>query len=265
LKTVSFQYQTELVFSSPASSHRFLLRILPQSDGRQSIRNLSWNIDPPSAAWCTSDGFGNEALSGFIDAPHNHFRFGIQAIAEISDVPYTMSREPERVLLYPTELTQVRGALADFYNEIEKFAPIGATPDDTLQRVQYFSGAVHSRLRYERGVTVNSTTAQEAFDLGVGVCQDYAHILLALLRKCGVPCRYVAGLASDYGETHAWVEAWIADRYYGIDPTRDKLIDEGYIALSRGRDFEDCSVERGVFKGACRGTQTIILNMEISG
>jgi transglutaminase-like putative cysteine protease len=229
--------------------------------------------------WRTSDSFGNDALSGFINAPHAHFCFGIQAQAEVTDAPYTAGREPERVLLYPSELTHVRGALADFYKELEKSAPYGATPigatpngatpdgatpDDILQRVQYFSHSVHTCLRYERGVTANTTTAHEAFDLGAGVCQDYAHILLALLRNCGVPCRYVAGLASDYGETHAWVEAWITDRYYGIDPTRDKLIDEGYIALSRGRDFEDCSVERGIFKGACRGTQAIKLNMEIS-
>ena len=271
MKTVNFHYQTELIFSSPASDHRFLLRVLPPNDSRQRIKNPSWRIDPSPTVWRTTDGFGNEALSGFINAPHAHFRFGIQGTAEVSSEPYTLSdtlgvsqSAPPRVLLYPTELTQVRGGLANFYNEIEKSAPGGEAPHDTLPRVQYFSHAVHTCLRYERGVTANSTTAQEAFDLGAGVCQDYAHILLALLRLGKIPCRYVAGLASDYGETHAWVEAWIKDRYYGIDPTRDKLIDEGYITLSRGRDFEDCSVERGVFKGACRGTQTIKLSMEIS-
>ena len=279
MKTVSFQYKTELVFSSPASEHRFILRILPKSDGRQSIRNLSWHIGPSSTVWRTSDSFGNDALAGFINAPHNHFRFGIEGTAEVTDAPFTLPGEKfsrrhslhanrsteefsgllPRVLLYPTELTRVHSALADFYNELDRNAS-----GDTLQRVQFFSHAVHTRLRYERGVTVNSTTAQEAFDLGVGVCQDYAHILLALLRLDKIPCRYVAGLASDYGETHAWVEAWIEDRYYGIDPTRDKLIDSGYIALSSGRDFEDCSVERGIYKGACRGTQMISLLMEIS-
>ena len=282
MKTVSFQYKTELVFSSPASDHRFILRILPKSDGRQSVKNLSWHIGPSSTVWRTSDSFGNDALAGFINVPHDHFRFGIEGRAEVTDVPYILPTEDlsqrqslhanrgaegekefsgllPRVLLYPTELTRAYGGLVDFYNELDRSAP-----QDTLERVQFFSHNVHTCLRYEHGVTVNSTTAQEAFDLGTGVCQDYAHILLALLRKGGVPCRYVAGLASDYGETHAWVEAWIADRYYGIDPTRDKLIDEGYIALSRGRDFEDCSVERGVFKGACRGTQTINLSMEIS-
>jgi transglutaminase-like putative cysteine protease len=119
-------------------------------------------------------------------------------------------------------------------------------------------------MRYERGVTTPKTTAQEAFDGGIGVCQDYAHILLALLRLDGVLCRYVAGIASDYGESHAWVEALIENSFYGIDPTRDKLIDEGYLAISRGCDFNDCSIERGIFKGACRGIQTIDLNMEVS-
>jgi len=257
LKTVNFQYKTELAFSSSASAHRFLLKILPQSDNRQSIKNLSWYIDPPAEVWRTSDGFGNEALAGYIDAPHNHFRFGIQGTAEMADVPYITSSKPEHILLYPTELTRPGSGLANFYNELERSAPSAA-----LQRIRYLSYAVHTRLRYERGITTNSTTAQQAFDIGIGVCQDYAHILLVLLRLSGIQCRYVAGLASDYGETHAWVEAWVADRYYGIDPTRDKFIDESYIAISHGRDFEDCSIERGVFKGTCRGTQTISLNME---
>jgi len=161
--------------------------------------------------------------------------------------------------LYPTELTQPHRGLADFYAD----AAANSAPDAVLERIQFFSHAVHNCLRYEHGATTNSTTAQEAFDLGAGVCQDYAHILVALLRLDKIPCRYVAGLASDYGETHAWVEAWTGNQYCGTDPTRDKLIDSGYIALSRGRDFADCSIERGVFKGACRGTQTITLSMEV--
>jgi len=262
LKTVRFQYQTELAFSSPASEHRFLLRILPQSDGRQRIKSLLWRIDPSpiDTLWQTVDGFGNNALAGQINAPHSYFRFEIEGTAEVSDEPYTTaSEEPPRMLLYPTELTRAHSGLTDFYNDISRSAPSGM-PD----RIQHFSHAVHTRLRYERGATENSTSAAQAFDLGAGVCQDYAQILLALLRLDKIPCRYVAGLASCYGETHAWVEAWTGDRYCSADPTRDKLIDEGYIVLSRGRDFADSSIERGVFKGACRGTQTISLSMEIS-
>jgi transglutaminase-like putative cysteine protease len=260
LKTVRFRYQTELAFSSPASEHWFLLRILPQNNNRQRITELSWNVDPSPAdtLWQTVDGFGNDALAGHINAPHSHFRFGIEGAAEVSGEPYTESGEPPRFLLYPTELTRAHRGLVDFYNDINSSAP-----KDALDRIQHFSRAVHTRLRYERGATMNSTQAAQAFDIGAGVCQDYAHILLSLLRLDKIPCRYVAGLASCYGETHAWVEAWTGTRYCAIDPTRDKLIDEGYIALSRGRDFADSSIERGIFNGACGGTQTVSLNMEI--
>jgi transglutaminase-like putative cysteine protease len=260
LKTIRFQYKTELAFSSPASEHWFLLRILPQSDSRQQIKNLLWRIipSPADSLWQTVDGFGNDAFAGFISAPHYHFSFGINGTAEISDEPYTESGEPPRMLLYPTELTRTHGGLVDFYNDIKRSAPAGI-----LDRIQFLSHAVHKHLRYERGATTNSTTASEAFDAGAGVCQDYAHILLALLRLDKIPCRYVAGLASDCGETHAWVEAWKGDLYCAVDPTRDKLVDKGYIALSRGRDFADSSIERGVFKGACKGTQTVSLSMEL--
>ena len=260
MKTVRFQYQTKLEFSSPAAKHSFLLRILPQSDNRQRIKNLAWHIDPSPAdtLWQTVDGFGNDALAGYISAPHSHFHFGIEGAAEISGEPYTTATTPPRVLLYPTELTRAHHALADFYNEINPSAPVNA-----LDRIQHFSHAVHTRMRYERGTTKSSTSAAEAFDIGVGVCQDYAQILLAILRLDKIPCRYIAGLASDYGETHAWVEAWAGTEYCAADPTRDKLIDEGYIAISKGRDSADCSIERGVFKGMCRGTQTVSMSMEV--
>jgi transglutaminase-like putative cysteine protease len=260
LKIVRFQYQTELAFSSPASEHRFLLRILPQSDNRQEIKNLSWRIDPSPAdtLWQTVDGFGNNALAGRISAPHSNFCFGIEGAAQVSGEPYTDADEPPRFFLYPTELTRAHRVLVDFYNDSNRFAPV-----KTLDRIQFFSHAVHARLRYKRGATANSTSAAQAFDIGAGVCQDYVQILLTLLRLDKIPCRYVAGLASDYGETHAWAEAWTGDKYCAVDPTRDKLIDEGYIALSRGRDFADSSIERGVFTGACRGTQMVSLNMEI--
>jgi hypothetical protein len=265
MKMVSFQYRTEIHFSSPAKKHRFLLKITPPSDNRQKIQRLSWQIEPEAMTWQTSDGFGNKALSGSIDAAHDHFIFGIEGEAEVSNEPFTECKRQEGVLLYHTDLTRPGATLINFYHKVKQSAPVCIIPGDILPRIQHFSSAVNQCLRYERGITANSTTAQDALNCGAGVCQDYAHILLALLRMDKIPCRYVAGLASDYGETHAWVEAQITkERFCGIDPTRNKLIDTHYIALSRGRDFKDCSVERGVFKGVCRGTQTINLKMEIS-
>jgi hypothetical protein len=260
VKFVNFQYQTELHFSSPAVKHRFLLKILPPSNNRQRMQHLSWKIEPEAMVWQTHDGYGNAALSGCVDNAHDYFRFGIEGTAQVSGEPYTGCNKRNGILLYHTELTRPGDALINFYNEVKQSAPNGTVP-----RIQHFSSAVNKCLRYERGVTGSSTTAQDAFNSGAGVCPDYAHILLSLLRLDKIPCRYVAGLASDCGETHAWVEGQISnDRFFSIDPTRDKLIDEGYITLSWGRDFRDCSVERGIFNGACRGTQVINLKMEIS-
>jgi hypothetical protein len=264
VKTVNFQYQTELHFSSSVTKHCFSLKITPPSDNRQTIRQLSWKIEPSAMVWQTSDGFGNQVLSGCVDAAHDYFHFGIEGSAEVSGEPYTACKKQFGVLLYHTDLTRPGNALIDFYHSVMQSAPVIALPSDILPRIRHFSNAVNQCLRYERGVTASSTTAQDAFNSGAGVCQDYTHILLTLLRMDKIPCRYVAGLASDYGETHAWVEAQISkEQFCGIDPTRDKLVDENYIALSRGRDFKDCSVERGVYKGICRGTQTINLKMEI--
>jgi transglutaminase-like putative cysteine protease len=262
MKGVSFHYQTKLRFSSPAREHRFLLKILPPSDKRQRICHLSRHIEPEALVWQSSDGFGNATLSGNIDSPHEYFHFGIEGNAEVSSEPFIIEESYRHIaiLSYNTDMTKPGDKLLDFYNEVSRSAPC-----EILPRIRHFSSSVNKSLRYERGITSSGSSAQEAFDCGAGVCQDYAHILLSLLRSDKIPCRYVAGLASDYGETHAWVEAQIErGKFCGIDPTRDKLIDENYIALSRGRDFKDCSVERGVFKGACLGTQTINVKMEVS-
>jgi transglutaminase-like putative cysteine protease len=259
VKIINFKYQTELTFFSPVTEHKFLLKFLPVDDGRQAIVSLTWWVDPRAILWQTSVSFGNSALAGYIDAPHDSFQFGITGTAKISEQPSLICPETERVLLYPSELTRPDTTLAAFYHELAATAP-----KEFLGRIQYFSHAVYDKMKYERGITTNSSTAQEAFTMGIGVCQDYAHILLALLRLDKIPCRYVAGLASDYGETHAWVEAWSEGKYYGIDPTRDKMVDEYYLALSRGRDWSDCSVERGIYKGTQGSSQLIKVSMEVT-
>jgi transglutaminase-like putative cysteine protease len=259
VKKVNFEYQTEHSFHSPVTEHKFLLKILPADDSRQLIESLAWRIGPRAVFWMTSAGFGNSALAGYVDVPHTGFQFGITGTAEVSDEPYMVCPEPQRVLLYPSELTHPDPAITAFYQQLEANAP-----KKILPRILHFSHAVHEHMLYERGITSNTSTASEAFTAKAGVCQDYTHILLALLRLDNIPSRYVAGLASDYGETHAWVEAWAEGKYYGVDPTRDKLIDEFYIALSRGRDFNDCSVERGVYKGKHGGTQSVYVSMEVA-
>ncbi len=115
---------------------------------------------------------------------------------------------------------------------------------------------------YVPGSTGVETTAEEALAGGKGVCQDYAQILIALCRMAGYPARYVVGLLPGEGATHAWTEVWQNGRWLGLDPTHDCRTDGRYIRLSQGRDFADCSVDRGCFKGSAAQRQKIYIKVE---
>ena len=111
------------------------------------------------------------------------------------------------------------------------------------------SEKIHGYMCYAPGTTQINTTAMEAFQQQKGVCQDYAHILIALCRACGIPARYVNGFMQGTGVTHAWVEVLVNNEWRGIDPTNNQLIEYGYIKLAHGRDALDCRVNRGVYTG----------------
>ncbi len=115
------------------------------------------------------------------------------------------------------------------------------------------------------GATDARTTAEQAFQKGEGVCQDYAHCALALLRYYHIPCRYAAGIICGEGESHAWIEAECNGYLYGFDPTNNLLVSDGYLKFSGGRDAADCAVNRGVFKGVVTQRQTVFAEMTPCG
>jgi len=108
-------------------------------------------------------------------------------------------------------------------------------------------------IAYQIGVTGTQTPASMALHLGRGVCQDYAHILLSLLRTLGVPSRYVSGHLLGEGPLHAWVEVLIEDSIVAYDPTNHRRAGLNYITVATGRDFADVTSTSGVFSGAATG------------
>ncbi len=102
------------------------------------------------------------------------------------------------------------------------------------------------------------TTLDEIWGLRAGVCQDFAHILLVLLRQIGIPARYVSGYICPKqngmrgeGATHAWIEAYIPfNGWVGFDPTNDSLVTDQHVRLAVGRNFSDCSPVKGTYKGS---------------
>ena len=111
-----------------------------------------------------------------------------------------------------------------------------------------------SHFKYARDVTLVSSPIDDVLEKGKGVCQDFAHLMLALLRSFEVPARYVSGYihrANKESQSHAWCEVpgcrdlgWV-----GIDPTNDRQVDEHFVKVAIGRDFTDVPPNKGVYRG----------------
>ncbi len=139
--------------------------------------------------------------------------------------------------------------------EVGRALRAGSTPVQAGRRAAEWT---HETLRYERGVTHVHTSSAEARAAGKGVCQDFAHVTLALLRAVGLPGRYVSGYLhpvaeaevgeTTVGESHAWVEFWAGD-WIAVDPTSLADVGSRHVLLARGRDYADVRPLSGVYSG----------------
>jgi transglutaminase-like putative cysteine protease len=119
---------------------------------------------------------------------------------------------------------------------------------------------IFENFTYSKGITTIETTVDEIMEHKSGVCQDFAHVLLQILRTMEIPCRYVSGYICPHkngmrgeGATHAWVEAWIPGHgWAGIDPTNNVWVEDKHVKLAVGRNFTDCSVVKGTYKGTSK-------------
>ncbi|QES89619.1 transglutaminase family protein [Rhizosphaericola mali] len=128
---------------------------------------------------------------------------------------------------------------------------------------------VYQHLNYTKGITTTETNVDEILNKGGGVCQDFAHVLLEMLRIAGIPARYVSGyICSNNGQmrgegaTHAWVEAFIPDfGWAGIDPANNIWVTDMHVKLAIGRSFADCSPTKGVFRGFGIQSLSVLVNI----
>jgi transglutaminase-like putative cysteine protease len=134
-----------------------------------------------------------------------------------------------------------------------------ARGDDPLVTVRRLTGEIYARFEYSPNSTHVDSPIDDALEARKGVCQDFAHIMIALVRSLGMPCRYVSGylcqqgdddLRSSDGATHAWVEVLMPDiGWIGFDPTNNLIAGDRHIRVAIGRDYADVPPTRGVFKG----------------
>jgi transglutaminase-like putative cysteine protease len=130
--------------------------------------------------------------------------------------------------------------------------------------------ATRGRIFYNDSVTGVTTTAAEAWAVGGGVCQDYSHTLLSLLRPLGIPARYVSGYLHDeeetpgrtvVGESHAWIEVWNGG-WEAYDPTNDRTVGSAHVVVARGRDYADVPPLKGIYAGGA--SESLGVTVEIT-
>ena len=242
MKRINFYYSTKLTFDDYVHNHSFALRIIPPETPSQINISCALNINPFVSTQQTIDAFGNNVTSGYLREDHRFLDFEIKGTADIDHTKYRTDYMP--CYLYQSEYTQPDSILKNFYDGIK-----GNCTGSASERAAYLSNVLSDTISYEKGSTDTKTTAAQAFMLKKGVCQDFAHILISLLRMDGIAARYIAGLAFCDGETHSWVEYWTGDHWEGIDPANNCPISDDYLVISQGRDFRDCAIDRGVMFG----------------
>ncbi len=256
-RKLAFFYDVSLEFSQPVREHDFVLRCVPPNTAGQRILDFSLELTPNVTVSHQRDWLGNRIQAGRIAEEHGHFRYVIRGTAE-RDRTARQECAASPVFRFPTPTTAPSA-------EMEAFLASLTLPAGDAERAWALSRAVGDYMQYQSGSTGVGTTAAEAFAAGRGVCQDFAHVFLALARRAGLDARYVNGLSLGEGSSHAWCEVWLDGVWTGIDPTRGVWADDSYIRFGVGRDFADSPFERGVFRGSARQRQSVYMKVSEIG
>jgi transglutaminase-like putative cysteine protease len=154
--------------------------------------------------------------------------------------------------------------------EVEKIAEEERRKSRTpLESAKHLNKYVFDNFAYQKGITTVETTLEEIWKLKSGVCQDFAHILLVMLRLINIPARYVSGYICPNkngmrgeGATHAWVEAYLPYfGWMGLDPTNNCLVNERHVKLAVGKNFSDCSPVKGTYRGTSNHTLEVAVTV----
>ena len=250
-----YSYTTKISFSENVHFHHLLLRCTPNSFDSQQIKEKRITILPAGEISLGTDNFGNIIQSVYIPEPHNFVEFESAGVVQLTD--YRIEETLNRLYLYPSKFTQPMANIDVILDRLpnKHNLPIPEMVAALSEQIQVY-------MIYVPGSTTVQTTASQSLEMGKGVCQDFAHLLISMCRKSGIPARYVAGFMQGEGFTHAWIEFYDNGCWYGFDPTHNRLIETGYIKIAHGRDYEDCAIDRGTFRGIAHQKLEVFLKVE---
>ncbi len=265
--TYHIEHRMRFRYAAPAEDSVMTLYVCPLRDRVQLVRGFLVETQPDGPLYEFTDPFGN--TGHFLDRPRVREELRVVARSTVEVGP--VERAPER--LEPDAWTRLRQTVHNVAlwpmlhpsrfvtptPALEKFmAAQGIAPGtDPLAGARELCTMLYRVFEYAPGETTVDSPIDRVLETGRGVCQDYAHVMAAVLRGWGIPCRYVSGYLGPAvagvaeGESHAWVEAWFPGYgWVGFDPTNDTEGDERHVRVAVGRDYADVPPTRGTFRGA---------------
>ena len=247
------------------------MRLTPRTELRQTALETRIVTLPAAPQYGYTDYWGTHVVAFNVDRAHE-----VLTITGHSLVDTQPSEEPADCTW--RDVADAASTMADHVSHNLYTAPgpaleglaSGLRAERPLETARRIIEETHDSLRYVRGVTSVHTSAEKAYADGVGVCQDFAHMALALAKAVGLPARYVSGYFHPEpdatigeeitGESHAWVELWTGE-WWGYDPTNDCPVGERHVAVGRGRDYGDVPPVKGIYAGNAENTMRVVVRM----
>lgn len=249
-------HTTTFTYTEPISEAYTEMRLRPLDGGGQRCLSFKLDTQPRGTVMHYLDRFGNDVHH--FDTINPHHRLEVSTISDVLTAGVLADEERDLSQLDSFDyLTSSTYSLCT--DALREFAAPFMVAGDPEASAQLLMNGLYARLKYEPGVTDVKTDAETALTLGRGVCQDFAHIMIAACRCNGIPARYVSGyLYSDRvaespdgnAASHAWVDVFIPNRgWISLDPTHNSPQTESYVRVAVGRDYADVPPTKGVFKG----------------
>lgn len=259
MERLHFEYNMEIGYSIPVNRCYFTIKCIPKNDERQHLLGMDISLFPEADYSFGEDSYKNRQIYGCVENPHDKFVFHITGDVEIIQTDFEERAIAERIGMYrfPHGKCQPGPGLLEYYRTLNV-----SRYKSSYEKCVALMHKLHEDFQYVSSATEVYTAAEEAWEIGKGVCQDYAHIYITLLRLMGIPARYVCGLIIGEGASHAWVEALCEEKWVGFDPTNDCIVLDSYIKLGDGRDASECAINRGIMWGGGAQTQKISVSVE---
>lgn len=250
-------------------------RITPMTTDTQLVLDSRVSVEPAAHPYRYIDYWGSVVHAFDVHLPHDTLTVVARSVVETTipgtppvGVGWNRLADPSTVDRFAELLAPTRSVPADArLGKVAGDLRAGRTPDEAVDAALSW---VHDVLAYVPGTTEVHTSAVEAWEGGRGVCQDFAHLTLAVVRAMGIPARYCSGYlhpdpdaevgAVLSGESHAWLEAWTG-AWRGFDPTSHSPIGERHVLVARGRDYADVAPLKGIYRGETGSTLEVDVNL----